>query len=83
MRTLEKQPISVCEIQSFVNENISKKVCISTKNKQGKTINEFVGTITESYASHFIIKTQIGSNYINKSFAYVDFLTNELHMEIV
>ena len=83
MRTIEKQPVSISDIQTLLNENVNKQVCVVLKNKQGKKIKEFVGSVVNTYASHFVLRIKINNNFINKSFAYVDFLTNELSLEII
>ena len=81
MQTEEKQHASILEVQNFVNENIGKRIRILMKNKHGKLIKEFVGNIISKHTSHFVLRAEINNNFINKSFAYVDFLTDELSIE--
>lgn len=83
MQTEEKQHTSILEVQNLIAENVGKNICITLKNKNGKIMKEFVGEISSKYTSHFVLKTKINNSFINKSFSYVDFLTNELSIQIL
>ena len=66
-----------------IETNIGKNIHITETNKQGKKIKEYSGEILESYNSLFLVKINSGSYKLNKTFPYVDFITNEMSFEIV
>ncbi|MBO5954679.1 MAG: Veg family protein [Clostridia bacterium] len=82
MKTSEKSNISIEDVKSEISENVGKQIIIKESNRQGKKIKEYKGIILNAYASLFIVRVQIRENFLNKSFSYVDFLTNELTFEI-
>ena len=83
MKTVEKNNINIEDVKNEIAMNIGKQIKIQESNKAGKKIKEFVGEIINAYASLFIVRVQIRNNFLNKSFSYVDFLTNELTFEIL
>ena len=83
MKTIEKNNISIEDVKNEITLNVGKKIKILENNRQGKKVKEFFGEILNAYASLFIVKVKIRENYLNKSFSYVDFLTNELTFEIL
>ena len=83
MKTNEKSNINIEDIKNQISKNIGKKIKIQESNKAGKKIKEFEGEILSTYDSLFIVKVQIRTNFLNKSFSYIDFLTNEMTFEII
>lgn len=83
MKIIEKSNISIEDIKNEVMLNIGKQIKIQESNKVGKKVKEYVGEILNAYASLFIVRVQIRENHLNKSFSYIDFLTNELTFEIL
>lgn len=75
--------MSISEIKNLLTQNIGNKVRITESNKQGKIIREFIGEIVNTYTSIFVTKIKINTKFLTKSFSYVDFLTNELGIEIL
>lgn len=78
MKTVEKNNISIEDIKNEISLNIGKNIKIQENNRLGKKIREFVGEIISAYDSLFIVRVKIRENNLNKSFSYVDFLTNEM-----
>ena len=78
MKTIEKNNISIEDIKNEITLNIGKNIKIQENNRLGKKIREFVGEIISAYDSLFIVRVKIRENNLNKSFSYVDFLTNEM-----
>lgn len=83
MKTVEKETRSLDEVKDEIEANIGKKIVVNEFNRQGKKIKEFSGTLLNAYESLFIVRVQIRENHLNKSFSYVDFLTNEMTFEIL
>ena len=83
MKTIEKTSVNIEDVKSEISANIGKTIKIQESNRQGSKIKEFSGVILSAYDSLFIVRVQIRENYLNKSFSYVDFLTNEMTFEIL
>lgn len=83
MKTVEKSNINIEDVKNEISENVGKQILIKESNRAGKKIKEYSGIILNAYASLFLVKVEIRASYINKSFSYVDFLTNELTFEIL
>ena len=82
MQTHEKTSVNIEDVKSEIFANIGKQIKIQESNRQGRKIKEFSGVVLSAYDRLFIVRVQIRDNYLNKSFSYVDFLTNELTYEI-
>lgn len=78
MKTNEKTSVNIDDIKNEISANIGKQIRIQESNRQGKKIKEYSGVILSAYDSLFIVRVKIRENYLNKSFSYVDFLTNEM-----
>ena len=78
MKTIEKTSVNIEDVKSEISANIGKKIKIQDSNRQGKKVKEYMGEIIDAYDRLFIVRVQIRENYLNKSFSYVDFLTNEM-----
>lgn len=83
MKTHEKTSVNIEDVKSEIFANIGKQIKIQESNRQGRKIKEFSGVILSAYDRLFIVRVQIRENYLNKSFSYVDFLTNEMTYEIL
>ena len=83
MKTVEKTNVNIEDVKNEINLNIGKQIKIQERNRQGKKIKEYSGVVLNAYDSLFIVRVQIRENYLNKSFSYVDFLTNEMIFEIL
>ncbi|MBQ8615082.1 MAG: hypothetical protein IJ415_00725 [Clostridia bacterium] len=83
MKTIEKYNTNIEDVKNEISLNVGKKIRIQESNRQGKKIKEYMGEILSAYDRLFIVRVQIRENYLNKSFSYVDFLTNELTYEIL
>jgi uncharacterized protein Veg len=83
MKILHKETASLEDVKSKISLNIGKDVSITEINKQGKIIKSYTGTILDSYNSLFIVKVNQNGYSLNKSFSYVDFVTNEVSFEII
>ncbi len=83
MKTTEKNNTTIEDIKTQIVSNIGKNIKIQECNRQGRKLKEFNGIILNAYASLFIVKVQVRDNTLNKSFSYVDFLTNEMSFEIL
>ncbi|MBQ9795815.1 MAG: Veg family protein [Clostridia bacterium] len=81
MKTIEK--LNIEDVKIEIKQNIGQIIKIQESNKAGKKVKEYSGVILSAYDSLFIVKVQIRNNFLNKSFSYVDFLTNELSFEIL
>ena len=82
MKTNEKTNANIDDIKNEISLNIGKQIKIQESNRQCKKIKEYSGVILSAYDRLFIVRVQIRENYLNKSFSYVDFLTNEMTFEI-
>ncbi|MBQ7797674.1 MAG: hypothetical protein IJ371_00945 [Clostridia bacterium] len=82
MNIFGNKTMSIPEIKNLLTQNVGKKVRITESNKQGKVIKEFTGEIVNTYTSIFVISIKVNTKFLNKSFSYVEFLTNELSIEI-
>ena len=78
MKTVEKTNVNIEDVKNEISLNIGKQIKIQESNRQGKKIKEYSGVIISVYDRLFIVRVQIRENYLNKSFSYVDFLTNEM-----
>ena len=78
MKTVEKTNVNIEDVKNEISLNIGKQIKIQESNRQGKKVKEYSGVIISAYDSLFIVRVQIRENYLNKSFSYVDFLTNEM-----
>ena len=83
MKTNEKTSVNIDEIKNDIRSHIGKRIKIQESNRQGRKIKEYSGVVLSAYDRHFIVRVQIRENYLNKSFSYVDFLTNEIIYEIL
>ena len=83
MKIIEKASINIEEVKSEIYLNIGKIIKIQQINRIGKKVKEYLGEILSAYDSLFIVKVQIRNNFLNKSFSYIDFLTNEMTFEII
>jgi len=83
MKTIEKTTVNIEDVKNKICENVGKDIKIQEGNKTGKKIKEYSGTILSAYDRVFIVSIKIRENKLNKSFSYVDFLTNELTFEII
>ena len=83
MKTVEKNNVSIEDVKSEISANIGHFIKIQESNRQGRKVKEFIGEIIDAYDRLFIVRVQIRENYLNKSFSYVDFLTNEMTYEIL
>lgn len=83
MKTVEKNSISIEDIKNEISLNVGKQIKIQESNRQGRKVKEYMGEIIGAYDRLFIVRVQIRDNYLNKSFSYVDFLTNEMTYEIL
>lgn len=83
MKTIEKINVNIEDVKNEISLNVGKQIKIQESNRQGKKIKEYSGVILSAYDSLFIVRVQIRENYLNKSFSYVDFLTNEMTFEIL
>ena len=82
MKTVERKNINIEDVKNEIAMNIGKQIRIQENNRQGKKLKEFIGEILGAYDRLFIVKVKIRENHLNKSFSYVEFLTNELIYEI-
>ena len=78
MKTVEKTNVNIEDVKNKISLNIGKQIKIQESNRQGRKVKEFIGEILSAYDRLFIVRVQIRENYLNKSFSYVDFLTNEM-----
>ena len=78
MKTVERNNINIEDVKNEVKQNIGTQIKIYSNNKNWKRVKEYIGEILSAYDSLFIVKVQIRNNFLNKSFSYVDFLTNEM-----
>ena len=83
MKTNEKLIFNIEDVKNQIALNVGKRVCIQESNRQGKILKEYIGEIIGAYDRVFIVRVQIRENYLNKSFSYVDFLTNEMFYTII
>ena len=83
MKTVENFSVNIEDLKREISENLGKQIRIQENNRQGKKIKEYSGVILSAYDSLFIVRVQIRENYLNKSFSYVDFLTNEMSYVII
>ena len=83
MKTIEKTSVNIEDVKNEVTLNIGKTIKIQESNRQGKKVKEYSGVVLSAYDRLFIVRVQIRENYLNKSFPYVDFLTNEMTYEII
>ena len=83
MKTIEKTSVNIEDVKNEISLNVGKQIKIQESNRQGKKVKEYSGVILSAYDSLFIVRVQIRENYLNKSFSYVDFLTNEMIFEIL
>ena len=83
MKTNEKTSVNIDDIKNNISLNVGKQIKIQGNNRQGRKIKEYSGVILSAYDRFFIVRVQIRENYLNNSFSYVDFLTNELTYEIL
>ena len=83
MKTVERNNINIEDIKNEIKQNIGNQIKIYANNKNGKRVKENIGEILSAYDSLFIVKVQIRNNFLNKSFSYIDFLTNEWIYEII
>jgi len=82
MKTIENKQKSILDIKDCVSNNVGKSIVIREFNKQGKKIKEYIGSIIQVYDNLFIVKIDANGFCFNKSFSYVDFVTNQLILEI-
>ena len=83
MKTIEKTSVNIEDVKNEISTNIGKQIRIQESNRQGKKVKEFEGEILSAYDRLFIVRVQIRENYLNKSFSYVDFLTNEMSYNVL
>ena len=83
MKTNEKISVNIEDVKNEITSNIGKQIEIKEYNKQGKLIKQFNGEILNSYDNLFLVKVKINNSSLNKSFSFIDFLTNELKYEII
>ena len=83
MTTIEKTSINLEEVKKEITQHVGKRITIQERNRVGKKVKECSGVIISAYDSLFIVRIQIRENYLNKSFSYVDFLTNEMFFQIL
>lgn len=83
MKTVEKTNLNIEDVKNEITLNVGKQILIKESNRQGKKIKEYIGEILSVYDQLFIVRVQIRENFLNKSFSYVNFLTNELTYEIM
>ena len=83
MKTNEKISVNIEDVKNEITSNIGKQIIIKEYNKQGKLIKQFNGEILNSYDNLFLVKVKINNSSLNKSFSFIDFLTNELKYEII
>ena len=83
MKTVEKISVNIEDVKNEISLNIGKQIKIQESNRQGRKIKEYIGENLSAYDRLFIVRVQIRENYLNKSFSYVDFLTNEMTYEIL
>jgi len=83
MKKNKKLKMNIEDVKNQITLNVGKQIKIQETNRQGKKIKEYVGEITSVYDRLFIVRVQIRENHLNKSFSYVDFLTNEMTFEIL
>ena len=83
MKTNEKTNIDIEDVKNEIKQNVGKQITIQENNRVGKKIKEYSGEIISVYDNLFIVRVQIRENYLNKSFSYVDFLTNEMTFVIL
>ena len=83
MKTNENTNMSSDDIKKEILLNVGKHIIIKEYNKQGKLIKQFSGEILNCYNNLFLVKIKINSSYLNKSFSFIDFLTNDLKYEIL
>ena len=74
---------SLIDVKNDIETNVGKHIVITEFNKQGKKLKEYSGEIADSYNSLFLVKVCQGNFKLNKTFSYVDFITNEMSYEIV
>lgn len=82
MRIIERENRSAEDVKNEIISCKGKSILISEFNKQGRKIKEYTGEIVDTYASVFLVKVNTNNYLINKSFAYVEFLTRDRHYEI-
>lgn len=78
MKTVEKTIINIDDVRNEIIKNVGKQIKIQENNRQGKKVKEYAGEILSAYDSVFIVRIQIRYSFLNKSFSYIDFLTNEM-----
>ena len=83
MKTNEKTSVNIEDVKNEITSNIGKQIEIKEYNKQGKLIKQFNGEILNCYDNLFLVKVKINNSNLNKSFSFIDFLTNELKYEII
>jgi len=83
MKTNEKTSVNIEDIKNEISLNLGHFVKIQENNRQGKKIKEYTGEILGAYDKLFIVRVQIRENYLNKSFSYVDVITNDMAYEIL
>lgn len=83
MKTNEKSNVNIEDVKNEISLNIGKQIKIQESNRQGKKIKEYCGVLISAYDRLFIVRVQIRDNHLNKSFSYVDFLTNEMTYDIL
>lgn len=65
------------QIKDFIMSNLNKQVVIKQVNKQNKVLKQYKGEILACYDNLFLVKVENFGYYLNKTFTYTDFLTNE------
>lgn len=77
MKALQNKQLTLEEIKNIIKQKVGNTICINQINKQGKKLNETIGTIISSYENFFLVKVEINKFSVNKTFSYIDFLTND------
>lgn len=81
MKLAEINTQNLTEIKHAIANNIGKSVIITEVNKQGKKLKVFKGEIISVYDNLFLVKVENNGYYLNKTFTYTDFVTNEFQIE--
>lgn len=69
------------QIKDIITSNLNKKVVIKQVNKQNKVLKQYKGEILACYDNLFLVKVENYGYFLNKTFTYTDFLTNEYVLE--
>lgn len=77
MKMIELNCGDLQQIKERITSYLNKTVVIKQVNKQNKILKQYKGVILNCYDNLFLVKVENCGYFLNKTFTYTDFLTNE------